>query len=168
MPASSVLSPTILRYAYTVLTYDRRGHSRSNPADRTEAYRVEIHSEDAHRPLAKLTDKPAYVFGSSSGAVIGLDLCVRHPGQVRAIIPHEPVLLQLLSGNELEQSEQFMEKLKQNHRSEDIKLLSNSETDVIKPAQSKAMLAERLLGNSTYFTEHEIPEFSITSWISAH
>lgn len=28
--------------AYTVLTYDRRGHSRSNPADRTEAYRVEI------------------------------------------------------------------------------------------------------------------------------
>lgn len=143
--------------AYTVLTYDRRGHSRSNPADRTEAYRVEIHSEDAHRLLVKLTGKPAYVFGSSSGAVIGLDLCVRHPGQVRAMIPHEPVLLQLLSGNELEQAEQFMENLKQNHRSEVMKLLSNSETDAIKPAQSKAVLAERLLGNSTYFTEHEIP-----------
>ncbi|MCY7899313.1 alpha/beta hydrolase [Bacillus inaquosorum] len=137
---------------YTVVTYDRRGHSRSNLANQTEDYRVETHSDDAHRLLAKLTDKPAYVFGSSSGAVIGLDLCIRHPEQVSVMIPHEPVLLQFLNGNELKQANQFMEDLKKNHRNEVITLLSSLETN----EQSKDVLAERLLGNSTYFTEYEI------------
>ncbi|MCY7865378.1 alpha/beta hydrolase [Bacillus spizizenii] len=137
---------------YTVVTYDRRGHSRSNLANQIEDYRVETHSDDAHRLLAKITNKPAYVFGSSSGAVIGLDLCIRHPEQVHVMIPHEPILLQLLHGNELKQAEQFMEDLKKNHRSEVIKLISRLETD----EQSKAVLTKRLLGNSTYFTEYEI------------
>ncbi|MFQ6321083.1 alpha/beta fold hydrolase [Bacillus halotolerans] len=137
---------------YTVVTYDRRGHSRSNLANQTEDYRVKTHSDDAHRLLAKLTDKPAYVFGSSSGAVIGLDLCIRHPEQVSVMIPHEPVLLQFLNGNELKQAKQFMEDLKKNHRNEVITLLSSLETD----EQSKDVLTERLLGNSTYFTEYEI------------
>ncbi|MCY8056575.1 alpha/beta hydrolase [Bacillus inaquosorum] len=137
---------------YTVVTYDRRGHSRSNLANQTEDYRVETHSDDAHRLLAKLTNKPAYVFGSSSGAVIGLDLCIRHPEQVSVMIPHEPVLLQFLNGNELKQANQFMEDLKKNHRNAVITLLSSLETN----EQSKDVLAERLLGNSTYFTEYEI------------
>ncbi|MGK9267017.1 alpha/beta hydrolase [Bacillus inaquosorum] len=137
---------------YTVVTYDRRGHSRSNLANQTEEYRVETHSDDAHRLLDKLTDKPAYVFGSSSGAVIGLDLCIRHPEQVSVMIPHEPVLLQFLNGNELKQAKQFMEDLEKNHRNEVITLLSSLETD----EQSKDVLTERLLGNSTYFTEYEI------------
>ncbi len=137
---------------YKVVTYDRRSHSRSNLANQTEDYRVETHSDDAHRLLAKLTDKPAYVFGSSSGAVIGLDLCIRHPEQVSVMIPHEPVLLQFLNGNELKQAKQFMEDLKKNHRNEVITLLSSLETD----EQSKDVLTERLLGNSTYFTEYEI------------
>jgi len=142
---------------YTVVTYDRRGHSRSNLIDKTEDYKVETHSKDAHLLLAELTDKPAYVFGSSSGAVIGLDLCMHHPGQVRGMIPHEPVLFQLLSGNELKQAEQFMEDLKKNHRSEVIKLLSNLEKNDTKPKQSMDALTERLLSNSTYFTKYEIP-----------
>ncbi|RJS56656.1 alpha/beta hydrolase [Bacillus subtilis] len=141
---------------YTVVTYDRRGHSRSNLANQTEDYRVETHSDEAHRLLAKLTDKPAYVFGSSSGAVIGLDLCIRHPKQVSVMIPHEPVLLQFLYGNELKQAEQFMEDLKKNHRSEVITLLSSLEPDASHVEQSKDVLTERLLCNSTYFTEYEI------------
>lgn len=142
---------------YSVITYDRRGHSRSNLANRTEDYRVKTHSDDAHRLLAKLTDEPAYVFGSSSGAVIGLDLCIRHPGQVRVLIPHEPVLLQLLHGAEHEQAMQFMEDLKKNHRSEIVKLLSSLGMDISNPEQSKDVKIERLFSNSTYFVEYEIP-----------
>ncbi|MEH7060733.1 alpha/beta hydrolase [Bacillus wiedmannii] len=140
---------------YTVVTYDRRGHSRSNLANKTEDYHVDTHSEDAHRLLDNLTNEPAYVFGSSSGAVIGLDLCIRHPEQVQLLIPHEPVLLQLLNGNELKQAIKFMEDLKKNHRSEVMKLLSNIDDSNFGP--SKGVLTERLLGNSTYFTEYEIP-----------
>ncbi|EOP49238.1 hypothetical protein IKQ_05192 [Bacillus cereus VDM053] len=142
---------------YAVVTYDRRGHSRSILANQTEDYQVETHSEDAHRLLAKLTDEPAYIFGSSSGAVIGLDLCIRHPEQIRMIIPHEPVLLQLLYDNELVQAKQFLEYLKENHRNEVIKLLSILEMDTNNCGHSKNGKTERLLSNSTYFVEHEIP-----------
>lgn len=142
---------------YTVVTYDRRGHSRSNLTNGTEDYNVETHSDDAHLLLAKLTDEPAYIFGSSSGAVIGLDLCIRHPEQVQVLVPHEPILLQLLDGNELKQAKLFMEELKKNHRSQVIKLLSNLQTDDLKPGQSVEVLTELLLSNSMYFTEHEIP-----------
>lgn len=141
---------------YTVVTYDRRGHSRSNLANRTEGYHVETHSDDAHNLLSKLTDEPAYVFGSSSGAVIGLNLCIRHPEQIRVLIPHEPVLLQLLFGNELKQARGFMEDLKKNHRSEVVKLTSNLEMAANNSEQSKDVLTNRLLINSTYFTEYEI------------
>ena len=142
---------------YTVVT-DRRGHSRSNLVNKTEDYHVQTHSEDAHRLLANLTNEPAYIFGSSSGAVIGLDLCIRHPGQVQLLIPHEPVLLQLLPENELKQAINFMEDLKGNHKSEVMKLLSN--IDDSNSGLSKDMLTKRLLGNSIYFTEYEIQEFS--------
>ncbi|MBD5797501.1 hydrolase [Bacillus pseudomycoides] len=142
---------------YTVVTYDRRGHSRSHPTDQTEDYRVETHSDDAHRLLAKLTDEPAYVFGSSSGAVIGLDLCVRHPEQVKLLIPHEPVLLQLLFGDEQVQARKFMENLMKNHQNEVIKLLSNIGAGTNDQKQPKDVQTERMLSNSTYFVEYEIP-----------
>ncbi|KWW21991.1 hydrolase [Peribacillus simplex] len=142
---------------YTVVTYDRRGHSRSSLFNQTENFRVKTHSDDAHRLLATLTDEPAYVFGSSSGAVIGLELSKRHPEQIRILIPHEPVLLQLLTGNELVQAKQFLESLKKNHQSEVLKLLSNSERDTSNSDQSKDAIPKRLLSNSTYFVEHEIP-----------
>lgn len=142
---------------YTVVTYDRRGHSRSNPANQAEDYRVETHSGDAHRLLAKLTNEPAYVFGSSSGAVIGLDLCIRHPGQIQVLILHEPVLLQLLFRDELKQNRKLMEDFKKNHQSEVVKLASNVGVDTSNSEQSKDVLTERLLRNSTYFVEYEIP-----------
>lgn len=142
---------------YTVVTYDRRGHSRSSLANQTENYRVETHSDDVHRLLAELTDEQAYVFGSSSGAVIALDLGIHHPEQVRVLIPHEPILLQLLVGDELLKAKQFMEYMKVNHRSEVEKLISNLVVSASHPNPSKDVITERLLNNSTYFVEYEIP-----------
>ncbi|MBJ3792170.1 alpha/beta hydrolase, partial [Bacillus sp. OA1] len=62
---------------------------------------------------------------------------------------------QLLSENELKQAINFMEDLKGNHKSEVMKLLSN--IDDSNSGLSKDMLTKRLLGNSIYFTEYEIP-----------
>ncbi len=75
---------------YTVVTYDRRGLSRSTLDDPEEEQRVEAHSDDAHHVLAALTSEPASIFGSSGGAVVGLDLVARYPEQVRALVVHEP------------------------------------------------------------------------------
>jgi pimeloyl-ACP methyl ester carboxylesterase len=75
---------------YTVVTYDRRGLSRSTLDNPEEEQQVEIHSDDAHYLLAAVTSDSAYVFGSSGGAVVGLDLVARYPEQVLALIAHEP------------------------------------------------------------------------------
>jgi pimeloyl-ACP methyl ester carboxylesterase len=84
---------------YTVVTYDRRGLSRSTLDDPEEEQQVEMHSDDAYHLLVAVTSEPAYVFGSSGGAVVGLDLVARYPDQVRALIAHEPPS-HLLSGLE--------------------------------------------------------------------
>ena len=77
---------------YTVITYDRRGLARSPLDDpgKDPAITIATHSEDVHRILTTLGAAPAMVFGSSIGALIGLDLLIRHPGDVRMLIAHEP------------------------------------------------------------------------------
>lgn len=77
---------------YSVVTYNRRGLSQSTLDDPQEVQRVETHSDDAHRLLKELGSEyePAYVFGSSGGAIVGLDLVARHPRQVYTLIAHEP------------------------------------------------------------------------------
>jgi len=81
---------------YTVITYDRRGNSRS-PLDGPDAPQsLPVHADDAAAVLAALTDGPAHVFGNSSGGIIGLDLAARYPDRVRTLIVHEPPLFDLL------------------------------------------------------------------------
>jgi pimeloyl-ACP methyl ester carboxylesterase len=82
--------------AYSVVTYDRRGLSRSRMNDASESPGIETHSDDAHRLLAALTPEPAFVVGFSLGALIGLDLVARHPEQVRVLVTHEPPAIELL------------------------------------------------------------------------
>lgn len=82
---------------YTVVTYVRRGFSRSpldGPVD--DRRRLETDRDDARRLLERLADGPAYVFGSSSGAIVGLELIARHPEQVRTLVAHEPPAVTLL------------------------------------------------------------------------
>lgn len=89
---------------FTVITYDRRGLSRSTPLQ-AERYDIAAHSADAARLIAALSDEPAFVFGSSIGALIGLDLAAHYGTHVRALIAHEPPVLRLLEG--VEQQEAF-------------------------------------------------------------
>jgi len=76
---------------YTVVTYDPRGlsHTRlTEPID--DSRMVQTFADDVHRLLAKLTDRKAYVFASSGGATIALELVARHPEQLDTLIAHEP------------------------------------------------------------------------------
>ncbi|MFB9905710.1 alpha/beta fold hydrolase [Allokutzneria oryzae] len=93
-----------LTHTYTVVTYDRRGLSRSTIRGRTDGHDLTTHSEDAHRVLAAVTSEPAYVLGLSIGGLIALDLLARHPDQVRTLVTHEPLAIALLSGTELDEA----------------------------------------------------------------
>jgi pimeloyl-ACP methyl ester carboxylesterase len=81
---------------YTVVTYDRRGNSRSPLTGPPAPQQIEEHGEDARRILAAVGAGPALVFGNSSGASIGLDLVARHPELVRVLVAHEPPVFDLL------------------------------------------------------------------------
>ncbi|ARF58814.1 alpha/beta fold hydrolase [Streptomyces gilvosporeus] len=82
---------------YTVVSFDPRGLSRSPLDGPLTDQRVEVWSDDAHRLLQALSpDEDAYVYGSSSGAIVAVDLLARHPERLRRVVVHEPPLLELL------------------------------------------------------------------------
>jgi pimeloyl-ACP methyl ester carboxylesterase len=69
-----------------VIAYDRRGYTRSGgEAVRTAA----THTADAAALLETLTAEPAVAVGTSAGATIALDLAVRRPDLVQAVVVHE-------------------------------------------------------------------------------
>jgi pimeloyl-ACP methyl ester carboxylesterase len=58
---------------YSVVTYDPRGLGRSKlDALLADQRIVEIMADDAHRLLAAVGSEPAFVFGTSGRALIGL------------------------------------------------------------------------------------------------
>ncbi|MFD2767074.1 alpha/beta fold hydrolase [Micromonospora eburnea] len=85
---------------YTVLTYDRRGNSRSTVDDRSAPLRMAEQSADALAVLAHHQLTSALVFGGSGGALIGLDLAARHRDVVEGLIAHEPPVFSLLSAGD--------------------------------------------------------------------
>jgi pimeloyl-ACP methyl ester carboxylesterase len=88
---------------FTVVTYDRRGLSRSTPI-RAESYEIATHATDAARLISALSGEPAFVFGCSLGALIGVEVAARHPTLVRLLIAHEPGLYALLEGAERDEA----------------------------------------------------------------
>ncbi|PXX71015.1 TetR family transcriptional regulator [Nocardia tenerifensis] len=80
---------------YTVVAYDRRGFTRS-PLDGAPHDRIVTDGADAAALITHLGDEPAYVLGSSSGAIVALELLGAHPELVRTAVAHEPPMATLL------------------------------------------------------------------------
>ena len=81
---------------YMVVAYDPRGNSRSTFDGEPVEQRLDVHGDDAALLIEALGDGPAYVFGNSGGAQIGLDLAARHPERVRVLVAHEPPCIMML------------------------------------------------------------------------
>jgi pimeloyl-ACP methyl ester carboxylesterase len=81
---------------YTVVSYDQRGHSRSELDGEPADIPVSLHADDAAAVLAAVGNEPANVYGSSGGGTIGLELVARHPDLVRTLVVHEAPLMELL------------------------------------------------------------------------
>ncbi|MEK2495027.1 alpha/beta hydrolase [Kitasatospora purpeofusca] len=93
---------------FTVVTYDRRGLSRSRLDEPGRPVTMADHADDVALLLAEAaritgTDGsggaapgPALMAGFSMGAAIGLQVLVRHPGVLGTLVAHEPVMPNLL------------------------------------------------------------------------
>ena len=69
-----------------VIAYDRRGYARSG-GEPVGTMRTQ--TADAAALLQRLQSPPAVVVGTSAGAAIAIDLAVRRPDLVRAVVAHE-------------------------------------------------------------------------------
>jgi esterase len=67
------------------IAYDRRGHSRS---ERPEPYVTNVHeqADDAAALIDALGAAPAIVIGRSYGGAVAIDLALRYPDRVRALV----------------------------------------------------------------------------------
>jgi pimeloyl-ACP methyl ester carboxylesterase len=72
--------------AGSVITYDRRGYARSGGVP---VHCVSMHTTDAAALVEYLGAAPAVVVGTSAGGIIAIDLAVRRPDLVQAVVAHE-------------------------------------------------------------------------------
>jgi pimeloyl-ACP methyl ester carboxylesterase len=85
----------VLSDAFTVITYDRRGNSRSTGRNGELMTRAQ-QASDAKAIIDGLADGTALVFGNSAGAIVGLTLAAQHPEVVRGLVAHEPPAVKVL------------------------------------------------------------------------
>ena len=81
-----------------VVVYDRRGCTRSERPDPYPVTSVPEHADDAAALLDALDATPAIVIGRSYGGEVALDLALRYPDRVRALVLLEAALLNLAPG----------------------------------------------------------------------
>jgi pimeloyl-ACP methyl ester carboxylesterase len=86
----------LLADEFTVVTYDRRGNSRSPRPSGWTTTSVAEQADDAAGLIHSLGLSPAVVFGASAGGLIALDLMIRHPQLVRQGIVQEPSIFSVL------------------------------------------------------------------------
>jgi pimeloyl-ACP methyl ester carboxylesterase len=87
-----------LSRSFEVLSFDRRGHSRSAPGSDTGTIHEDV--EDLAGLIQGLDLSPAHVAGASWGGSIALRLAAAHPELVRSLSVHEPPLFDLLDGGD--------------------------------------------------------------------
>lgn len=85
-----------LRESFKLVTYDRRGHSRSERPPGPGS--VEEDAADLGALIEQMFQGPAHVVGNSFGAVIALRLAARRRDLFRSMAVHEPPLWGLLEG----------------------------------------------------------------------
>ena len=153
---------------YTVVTYDPRGHSRSVLDGAPEDVSVELHADDAARLIDAVGGEPAYVLGSSGGGTIGLALITRHADKVKALVAHEPPVMELLPDSARWRG--IFADIHDTYRSqgafpamgkfgvavEEGGPKYSEQQQQGQPSPEQAAMMQRMLGNFDFFLAHEI------------
>lgn len=148
---------------YTVVTYDRRGFSRSRLAGPQDYdHRIETDADDVRRLIEHLSDKPATVFGSSSGGIIVLEVLTHHPSVVATLVPFEPAAVKQLPDGQ--KWLDFFFKLYDLYRQSGAepalkKFREQAFAESDRRVMAGAPKNEHTLANATYWFEHELRQY---------
>jgi pimeloyl-ACP methyl ester carboxylesterase len=85
---------------FRVITFDRRGLSRSGVEEGSTGPSIDSHAEDARALVEQVAKEPAFVFGSSIGGLVGLELLSAYPQCLRRLVVHEAPTAELLGPDE--------------------------------------------------------------------
>jgi len=88
-------SAEYLSYFYQVITYDRRGNSRSKWKGEPR-FSMEGQAEDILDLMAELGIDSAFFVGQSAGAIIGQYFMQEQPDKLRHLVMYEPAIMGLL------------------------------------------------------------------------
>ncbi|KAB7833132.1 alpha/beta fold hydrolase [Streptomyces mobaraensis] len=154
---------------HTVVTFDPRGNSRSRLTAPPREQTIEERGRDAHLLLdAVAPGQAAYVFGTSYGGMTGMDLLARHPDRVRALVAHDPFVVDLLP--DADRWHALFRELHALHRREgprpalrrlceEIGLEDVPEPDEALPPPAREMLS-RVEANGAVCLEYELRSFT--------
>lgn len=152
---------------YTVVTYDRRGFSRS-PLEGPQDYdhRLETDADDVRRLIEHVSDEPATVFGSSSGGIIVLEVLTHHPSVVRTLVPHEPAAVRLLPDGQrwVDFFFEVYDLYRQSGMEPALKkfreqAFAESDRQVMAHGPRDPNIGKYVLANATYWFEHELRQY---------
>jgi pimeloyl-ACP methyl ester carboxylesterase len=150
----------VLADEYTVISYDRRGFSRSPLTEPFGEEWSKTHTDDARRLLEAVAAGPGRVFGSSAGAVIGLDLVTRYPTLVTGLIAHEPPMADVLP--DAAEWREFFTGVYDVYRRDGVgpamgRFMSGIGLDTVqRPVDPDPGLVGRIPGNLDFFLAHEV------------
>jgi pimeloyl-ACP methyl ester carboxylesterase len=144
---------------FTMITYDRRGNSRSAvKGDPVAAAAMAAQADDASALILACGFSQAVVFGTSGGAEVALELLVRQPQTVRGAIIHEPPLISLLPQDGPSPLEPIFELARSDPRAALEAFVRVNSSDAAWEGL-EASTRERMLGNAVTLFQHEIGEF---------
>lgn len=162
---------------FTTVIYDRRGFSRSAlddpasvPHDRLAHDVADVMALLSEVATATRQSRPAYVFGSSSGAIVGLQMLARYPARIRVLIAHEPPLMSVLP--DYAEIRTFFDDVYQTGRRDGVDAamaqfsarvgLGQPPDPNLLPAEARVMF-ERMHANNPFFIEHELRQYTSVS-----
>ncbi|MCI8280847.1 MAG: alpha/beta hydrolase [Lachnospiraceae bacterium] len=154
--ASRLLSPY-----YQVITYDRRGSSRSVPVYQ-DTYDIKAQVRDAYALMEHLGLGQVFLAGASAGGSVAMEVFRAYPDRISHLFLYETPLTTLLPKQEEEQEwvrqiEEYVKKGKINRAMLEF-MLSLGEGDERKRPKPKEV-EEREIGNYDHFLHHEFSVF---------
>ena len=158
---------------FRVLTYDRRGYGAS-VLDGRQDYdvRLQTDADDVARLIAREGDGPALVFGSSSGAIVALQVLTRHAASVRLLLAHEPPALSLLPDAERTHEVAFLHETYDLYHAEGLRpaigkflmgMMSDSDRRTLASAAEHGDAAQTAR-DFGYWFEHELRQYPPTAF----
>ena len=158
---------------FRVLTYDRRGYGASL-LDGQQDYDVRLQTDagDVARLIAREGNGPALVFGSSSGAIVALEVLTRHAESVGLLLAHEPPALSLLPDAERLRELRSLQDTYDLYHAEGLRpaigkfllaMMSNSDRRTLGAAAEHGD-AEQTARDFDYWFEHELRQYPTTAF----